>query len=153
MDSAASFGIQYKENSAVTEAPRLSLILLSAKSEDSLQGSVEKHSKYLQRYGSSRLRDLAYTLATRRQHYDHRTFCVSDGDKPLLAQPLVRTKNMPRSLIFVFTGQGAQWAEMGKKLITDFPSFRDNIKEMDNVLSRCNTPPSWNILGRIDISK
>jgi acyl transferase domain-containing protein len=78
---------------------------------------------------------------------------VSDGDKPLLAQPLVRTKNMPKSLIFVFTGQGAQWAEMGKKLSEAFPSFRDDIKEMDNILSRCNTPPSWNILGMIDGAK
>jgi acyl transferase domain-containing protein len=136
-----------------TKAPRLSLILLSAKSEVSLQGSVEKHSQYLQRHGSSRLRNLAYTLATRRQHYDHRTFCVSDGDGALLAQPPVRTKNVPRSLIFVFTGQGAQWAGMGKKLIEDFPSFRGDIEEMDNILSRCSTPPSWSILGMIDISK
>jgi len=60
---------------------------------------------------------------------------------------------MPRSLIFIFTGQGAQWAEMGKKLIEDFPSFRDNIKEMDNILAWCNTPPSWSIFGMIDVSK
>lgn len=153
MDSAASFGIQQGKNGAAAEAPRLSLLLLSAKSEAPLQGSVEKHSQYLQRHGSSRLRDLAYTLATRRQHYDHRTFCVSDGDEPLLAQTPVRTKNVPRSLIFVFTGQGAQWAEMGKKLIEYFPSFREDIKGMDNVLSQCKSPSSWKILGTIDVSK
>ena len=153
MDSAASFGIGKGKYGVATEAPRLSLILLSAKSEVSLRGSVEKHSQYLQQHGSSRLHDLAYTLATRRQHYDHRTFCVSDGDEPLHAQPPVRVKDVPRSLIFVFTGQGAQWAEMGKKLIEDFPSFRGDIKEMDNILSRCSIPPSWSILGMIRISK
>jgi acyl transferase domain-containing protein len=78
---------------------------------------------------------------------------VSDGDESLVAQPSVRTKNIARSPIFVFTGQGAQWAEMGKKLIEDFPSFQDDIKEMDIILSRCNTPPSWNILGMNDVSK
>ena len=153
MDSAASFGIGHGKYGVEIEAPRLSLILLSAKSEVSLQGSMEKHSQYLQQHGSCRLRDLAYTLATRRQHYDHRTFCVSDGVETLLAQPPVRVKNVPRSLIFVFTGQGAQWAEMGKKLIEDFPSFQGDIKEMDNILSRCSIPPSWSILGMIDISK
>jgi acyl transferase domain-containing protein len=153
MESAASFGIHQGSNGTAAEVPRLSLLFLSAKSEVSLKGSIEKHSEYVRQHGSSRLRDLAYTLATRRHQFENRTFCVSDGDEPLQAQTPVRAKNTPKSLVFVFTGQGAQWPEMGKQLIDDFPSFKADIEEMDSMLSQCHTPPSWKILGRIKISK
>jgi acyl transferase domain-containing protein len=125
------------------------LLLFSAKNENSLQGSVEKYSTYLQRHGPSRLRDLSYTLASRRDHYEQRTFAIAFGDEeePLFAQPSTRTKNIPRSLIFVFTGQGAQWAEMGKMLMEDFPAVLEDIRGMDKILSECHTPPAWSILG------
>lgn len=148
MDSAASFGIKQGSKTSEADAPRLGLLLFSAKSDASLHGSVEKHSKYVERHGASRLQDLAYTLATRRQHHDYRTFAVSDGEESLLTQPTVKAKHTPKSLVFVFTGQGAQWAQMGKKLIEDFPAVCEDLKDMDNILSQCHTPPSWSILGR-----
>ena len=147
MDSAASFGIKQERDIAEADAPRLGLLLFSAKSDVSLQGSVEKHSKYIERHGPSRLQDLAYTLATRRQHHDYRTFAVSDGVESLLTQPTVKAKNTAKSLVFVFTGQGAQWAQMGKKLFQDLPAVREDIQDMDHILSQCHTPPSWSILG------
>lgn len=148
MDSAASFGV--KQGSKVTEAdaPRLGLLLFSAKSDVSLQGAVEKHSKYIERHGPSRLQDMAYTLATRRQHHDYRTFAVADGVEPLITQSTAKAKNSAKSLVFVFTGQGAQWAQMGKDLIQDFPSVREDIQDMDSILSQCHTPPSWSILSK-----
>jgi len=151
LDSAASYGIKQETNGALGPAPRLSLLLFSAKSEVSLQGLVQKNYQYLEKHGSSRLRDIAYTLATRREHYEQRTFAVSDGEESLLTQPPARTKDTPKSLVFVFTGQGAQWAQMGKDLIQDFPSFRDDIRELDNILSQSHIPPSWSILGAVPI--
>jgi len=52
-----------------------------------------------------------------------------------------------RSMIFVFTGQGAQSAEMGKNLIDDFSSVRKNIQEMNIMLQAYHIPPLWNLLG------
>lgn len=147
MESAAAHGVNRPKLLATEQKPRLSLLLFTAKSDISLQESIDKHADYIQKHGSSRLGDIAYTLGTRREHHEHRTFCVSDGEEPLVALPSLRTKMTNRSTVFVFTGQGAQWAEMGKDLIEDFPSFKENIQEMDKILQECHTPPSWNILG------
>lgn len=147
MESASAYGVDRPRLLSTEQKPRLSLLLFSAKSDLSLQGSIEKHANYIRKHGSSRLGDIAYTLGTRREHHDHRTFCISDGEEPLVALPSFRTKTIARSIVFVFTGQGAQWAEMGKNLIDDFPSVERNIQEMDKILQDCHTPPSWNILG------
>ena len=147
LESAGFYGVDNLRMSIANEAPRLSLLLLSAKNDVSLQASVEKHAKYLEKHGPACLRDLAYTLATRRDHHEQRTFAICDGEEPLIAQPSARVKSTEKTLIFVFTGQGAQWAEMGKQLIDDFPSVRGDIAEMDRILSQCHTPPSWKIEG------
>ena len=149
LESAGFHGVKQPRMSTADEAPRLSLLLLSAKNDVSLQASIEKHAKYLEKHGPSRLRDLAYTLATRRDHHEQRTFAISDGHEPLIAQPSVRVKGTEKTLIFVFTGQGAQWAEMAKQLIDDFPSFEEDVAEMDQILSKCRTPPSWKIQGMV----
>lgn len=153
LESASHHGI--KKPAAVTEdeAPRLSLILLSAKNDHSLGLSVEKHSKYLEDRGPSCLRDLAYTLANRRDHYGHRTFAIADGANSLEAQPLTLIPKETKSLVFIFTGQGAQWAEMGRQLMEDFPSVQKTIDEMDAVLEHCHTPPLWNIGDEIRKNK
>ncbi|TVY84105.1 Highly reducing polyketide synthase FUM1 [Lachnellula suecica] len=145
LESASFYGVEKPQLSNADEAPRLSLILLSAKNDVSLRDSVDKHAKYLEKHGPSRLRDLSYTLASRRDHHEQRTFAISDGEEPFIAQPSTRIKNSAKSLVFVFTGQGAQWAEMGKQLIDDFESVRQDILEMDKILSESHTPPSWNI--------
>ncbi|KAF2875795.1 polyketide synthase [Massariosphaeria phaeospora] len=151
--SVNSFGIggsnAHAKKTTVEEAPRLSLLLLSANNDLSLQGSIEKHAQYLQKHGPSRLRDMAYTLATRREHHDYRTFTVSDGEEPLVTLPSARTKKVSKSVVFVFTGQGAQWAEMGRKLIDDFPSVREDLENMDTALAECLTPPSWKIIDEL----
>lgn len=148
LESASLYGIEKPSATTVDEAPRLSLLLFSAKNDHSLQASVAQHAKYLEKHGPACLGDVAYTLATRRDHHEQRTFAISDGEEPLVAQPSSRLKNAEKTLIFVFTGQGAQWAEMGRQLIEDFPSVEENIAEMDRILSQCHTPPSWKIRGR-----
>ncbi|EUC40640.1 hypothetical protein COCMIDRAFT_9515 [Bipolaris oryzae ATCC 44560] len=153
LESAAAHGVNRPKLLSAEQKPRLSLLLFTAKSDLSLQKSIDKHAEYIQKHGSSRLGDIAYTLGTRREHHEHRTFCVSDGEEPLVALPSLRTKMTNRSTVFVFTGQGAQWAEMGKDLIEDFPSVKENIQEMNKILQECHTPPSWNILEELSKSK
>ena len=147
LESVGFYGLDKPRISLANAIPRLSLLLLSPKNDVSLQASVEKHARYLEKHGSACLRDLAYTLATRRDHHEQRAFAICDGEEPLIAQPSARVKSTEKTLIFAFTGQGAQWAEMGKQLIDDFPSVRGDIAEMDRILSQCHTPPSWKIEG------
>jgi acyl transferase domain-containing protein len=147
LESAAAFGVKPRVTEDTARKSRLSLLLLTAKSEKSLQASVEKHAEYLEHNGATSLQDMAYTLATRRQFYEQRTFSVSDGQERLVTQSMSRTKDAPKSLIFVFTGQGAQWPEMGRSLMEDVPSFRDDLHKMDKLLAACSSPPSWTIIG------
>ncbi|KAL0569047.1 Mycolipanoate synthase [Marasmius crinis-equi] len=47
--------------------------------------------------------------------------------------PPVLSPRSPPPLVFVFSGQGSQHLHMGKQLFKDFPSFKQNILELDNV--------------------
>jgi acyl transferase domain-containing protein/NADPH:quinone reductase-like Zn-dependent oxidoreductase/SAM-dependent methyltransferase len=90
------------------------------------------------------LDSLAYTLATRREHLPTRGFCITDGadictfSEPFKVQLGLRT-------LFVFTGQGAQWAQMGKELLATYPDFLRDIKEMDKILQKQEQSPAWTL--------
>ncbi|KAF9870424.1 hypothetical protein CkaCkLH20_12091 [Colletotrichum karsti] len=48
-------------------------------------------------------------------------------------------------VVMVFSGQGAQWPEMGKDLFHADQAFRDDIRKMDSILKSLIHPPSWTI--------
>lgn len=144
LESGSFHGIQ-KQVAFSSEQPRLNLLLFSARSAQSLEASVEKYSKYIGKHGKTRLCDLAYTLANRRAHMEHRTFAITDGLDGLEAESTTKISTEIKSLVFIFTGQGAQWAEMGKQLMDDFPSVHDNIIVLDDILAKCQAPPTWTI--------
>jgi len=122
------------------------LLVFSAHSEVSLQKMISNYSEFIKRE-SFRLSDLAYTLSVRRHHWNVRSFCVSDG-KTLQAVPAVKTPKF-KGLLFIFTGQGAQWVGMGRELLGDFPTFANDIRKMDIWLAESSHPPSWKIEGML----
>lgn len=88
------------------------------------------------------LRDLAYTLNSRRSRLQWQTFAVAGSlvelsqaldDEPW-ANPEQRqtTVQTPR-LGFVFTGQGAQWPRMGVELMA-YEVFRHSVEQSDRYL-------------------
>jgi acyl transferase domain-containing protein len=123
--------------------PRPALLVLSATNTESLRANVVKHQQYVET-NPEKLKDIEYNLCNRREHLSNRAFCVTDGLSTLQFSPLTKPKKTP-TLVMVFTGQGAQWAEMGKELIADFPSFSQDVESMNNTLAKLNHPPSWNI--------
>jgi len=92
----------------------------------------------------SKIRDLAYTLGARREHLLHRAFCVTDGSEQPAISQFIKSGISP-NVVFVFTGQGAQWAGMGKELMEDYAVFRDVISEMEEVLAQLPQPCPWSI--------
>nr|ALQ32775.1 putative polyketide synthase [Fusarium babinda] len=100
--------------------PGKKLYVLSAKSESSLVAYLSALDKYLESVdGSDKfLKDLAYTLGQRRSHHSHRVAVVADSKQDLMTQlSLVRPKKIrDRTVSFVFTGQGAQHAQMATRL-------------------------------------
>jgi acyl transferase domain-containing protein len=118
------------------------LLVFSANSEGSLRKMVSNYEEFIHRE-SFRLSDLAYTLSVRRHHWNVRSFCVTDG-KTFQAAPVSRIPKF-KGVLFIFTGQGAQWSGMGRELIRDFSTFREDIQKMDRWLAESSHPPSWKI--------
>lgn len=54
------------------------------------------------------------------------------------------TSGRPK-ILGVFTGQGAQYAEMSKGFFETNSVYRDSIRAMDEVLQACPEPPAWRI--------
>jgi acyl transferase domain-containing protein len=149
IDSADSFGFYNKEpisNGQLANgktAPRSTLLVFSASHSDSLQQRVKDLQDYITK-NPKRLGDVAYTLNTRRDHLLHRAFSVTDGTATLEMNFADKVKSHPQ-VNFVFTGQGAQWSAMGKELVEDFPTFRADIRTLDNVLKTLPNAPDWTL--------
>jgi acyl transferase domain-containing protein len=126
----------------VEEIPRL--LVLSANHPDSLTKMIGKYREFVADSSVSR-RDVAYTLGVRREHMLHKAFAVIDGSAFDIS-PIIKS-NANRAAAFVFTGQGAQWPEMGKELMEHYDSFHADIKRMDESLAELKQAPPWRIKG------
>ncbi|PNY25088.1 Polyketide synthase [Tolypocladium capitatum] len=88
------------------------------------------------------LRDYAYTLNCRRSNLEWKGFVVADSLSDLASKvrdmdqaAVVRSsREKPPRLGFVFCGQGAQWATMGKDLLR-FDAFRISVEEASNYMA------------------
>ncbi|PYI02487.1 polyketide synthase [Aspergillus sclerotiicarbonarius CBS 121057] len=119
------------------------LMLFSAHSATSLQSSIATYQDYIQQ-GHNPLEDVAYTLANRRPHHSHRAYAVTDGPSSWQASTGEIVAPSPQ-IVWVFTGQGAQWPEMGAELLETNPTFRDTIHKLDRFLRSLPNPPPWTI--------
>lgn len=96
------------------------LFVLSARNENSLNSYLASFNEYLDEApeDAKYFRNLAYTLGQRRTFHPYRVAAVADSldtfqEKLSQAKP-VRAKD--RTFAFVFTGQGAQYAQMATGL-------------------------------------
>ncbi|KAL2824973.1 ketoacyl-synt-domain-containing protein [Aspergillus pseudoustus] len=130
------------------------LFTLSAYSAASLKKMIQIHHKWFQHRGEREsLADISYTLLHRRSALPYRLSVVAHDKASLLEQLgerllLSEIKPVPPELdlVAVFTGQGAQWAGMGRELLlAPTPSciFRDSIHTSRDVLHRLGA--KWNL--------
>jgi acyl transferase domain-containing protein len=128
-----------EQNNPSHEKPLRRLFTLSARSEHSLLHAVDDLSMYLERHDHVNLDDLSYTLTTRRSNFQWRSSTVARDVESLVktlgAKDLARVK-APRQVtnVFVFTGQGAQWARMGYHMISARNEFSRSIYRSDQLL-------------------
>ncbi|KAL4900418.1 hypothetical protein BDW74DRAFT_182748 [Aspergillus multicolor] len=143
LDSVSSFcGDSVRPVSTPCETGRL--IVVSARSTEALRQRIQAVADYANS-DLSKLHDLAYTLGTRREHLSHRAFIVVPPNEPLDEGSFQTGRDKAPEVTFVFTGQGAQWAGMGKNLLDTFPSARADIRSLDKALRSLPSGPSWSI--------
>ncbi|KAK1624733.1 putative polyketide synthase [Colletotrichum phormii] len=141
LDSAKLF---QREN-AKTAAHRHHLLLFSAQNPESLKSQISQVEEYARRH-EDHIANISYTLGARREQLAYRTFTVTQDGCPFQPSPVVHsTEKIPRYVNFVFTGQGAQWANMAIDLLGDFPSFLADIKHMDRMLQELHHAPLWSM--------
>ncbi|KAL3251548.1 hypothetical protein ABHI18_010586, partial [Aspergillus niger] len=120
------------------------LLVVSARSAESLQKRIEQIIQYANA-NQSVLHDLAYTLGSRREHLSHRAFTVAQPNEPISSSSFQSAADITPELVWVFTGQGAQWAGMGRGLIRAFPIARDCIMQLTKTLQQLPDGPSWSL--------
>ena len=140
---------------AVEASSRLQLIPFSARTDDSLQELLNVWSQSDQPF-SANFRDIAFTLQTGRKHFARRAFALTSNKQQLSAaiadsvtensasevgakedgsnaQRLFfgTNKAIKRKVVFLFTGQGAQYANMARDLYQEEPVFREALDACD----------------------
>ncbi|RYP39087.1 hypothetical protein DL767_002350 [Monosporascus sp. MG133] len=133
------------------DAARPYTLVLSANDAASLKSNIQALFKHLiNPRVNVNLPDLAYTLSERRSRLWHRAFVTTRNTEIEVNDFTVAKKSSQAPKIgFVFTGQGAQWPQMGKQLLQFFPLTRTILEELDQVLQTIRDPPKWSFVSEL----
>ncbi|KAI0003422.1 putative polyketide synthase [Xylariaceae sp. FL0662B] len=124
------------------------LLPFSAHDDQALKANVAVVSKCIKDFN---LADLLYTLGSRKSQLSRRAFSVIDSEAlesglSVDSMTFGKPSGSPAGRIgFIFTGQGAQWPEMGATLIHEYATFREVIRYLDDVLGHLQRKPAWTI--------
>lgn len=113
--------------------PAFCLLPLSAKSEAALLQVAARLADFLEQEDTIHLADVAFTLQNGRFHFSHRQAIVCHNKADAVAQlralnHSVQAAEAPQ-IIFLFSGQGAQYSGMAAQLYETAPTFRAAIDE------------------------
>ncbi len=105
-------------------------LVVSARSAAALAGQAERLAAFLE--GDVSLSEVAGALVSRRAVLDERAVVVAGSRAEAVAG--LRALNAsgsgtPRKVVWVFPGQGTQWAGMGRELLDESPVFAARIAE------------------------
>lgn len=127
----------------VTEENTLQSFLLSAKTSKALQETAANLQRFLQSESRSgfteskaeALNNIAYTLRHGRKAFEYRSVLAASSKEMLceqlqaLAKAAPRTKLLPPEgkTVFMFSGQGSQYIDMGRELYQTLPVFKERL--------------------------
>jgi phthiocerol/phenolphthiocerol synthesis type-I polyketide synthase E len=148
------------------------VLVLSAKTESALEAATTRLAAYLRQHPEGNLADVAATLQTGRRAFNHRRAFVSattteaadilDRKLPLLT---ANTRGRKPGVAFLFPGQGAQQAGMGRDLYENDPVFRAEVDrccewlkpelkvDLRDILYRANTADTEALLTQTALTQ
>lgn len=140
-----------------TLSPGKSLLLpISARTPDACDAFARAYATFAGAEGQPPLYDICQNAAVRRSHYEERLALTADSPEQLgrrlehylagnAGPGIARGRAVPSAteIVFVFSGQGSQWAQMGLGLQARFPIFGAALAECDAEVRRF---AGWSVL-------
>jgi acyl transferase domain-containing protein/SAM-dependent methyltransferase len=130
------------------------LLAVSARSAPALASLVAAYRDHLRVLPSDELADFVQSATVRRAHHEHRLAVVGRNASALADRLEARLDELPGPVagdaglpVFVYTGQGTQWAGMGRELLHTEPVFR---RAVESVASELNSLVGWDLLARLE---
>ncbi|MEN6353874.1 MAG: beta-ketoacyl synthase N-terminal-like domain-containing protein, partial [Bacteroidales bacterium] len=122
-----------REISVQKDSKQPELIMLSARSEYSLNRRKKDLIEFAEARPDINIRNIAYTLLTGRSHMSYRSFIVASGRNELLSGEGKfidgRSDELISKTAFIFPGQGSQYVSMGESLYHSDDQFRKLLDE------------------------
>ncbi|MCX5388022.1 type I polyketide synthase [Streptomyces sp. NBC_00083] len=129
------------------------LLVISARSEQSLDRLATAYARHLRPGGAGHhepLSEICAAAALRRDHHPYRMWVIGHSREEIAGRldALAAGEEITdggrgeagfgprRQTVFVFPGQGAQWPGMGRGLLRAFPAFRERMAECDAAIRR-----------------
>ncbi|WP_370444731.1 SDR family NAD(P)-dependent oxidoreductase [Amycolatopsis sp. CA-128772] len=131
------------ERPATEARPGVRAFVVSGRTEAALAAQAARLRDHLET-ADAPAADVAWSLAKSRAALDHRAVIVAEDPRADLAAlasgtpgPAVTTgvADVDGRVVFVFPGQGAQWAGMGARLLDESPVFAARIAECEAALA------------------
>ncbi|CAK8714590.1 Phthiocerol synthesis polyketide synthase [Candidatus Electrothrix gigas] len=134
------------ENPLALERP-VQIVTLSGRTEQALADQADQYHDYLTDHTDLNLTDVCYTANTGRVHFEYRLTAIAE-DRTELSTKLAaykkgetvaeltagKIKSEKPKIAFLFTGQGSQYADMGRELYETQPLFRKTMEQCDRIL-------------------
>lgn len=138
-----------------TKDASIKVVPITAKSPESMNLNCISLKNYLQQNRDTlRLDDISYTMSETREHHSLRTaFQVSSLEQlekglqefinNTASSLYVTGAASKRTLVYVFTGMGAQWPGMGRELLESDSAFRQAVQMFDEHFQKIS---GWSII-------
>ncbi|KUJ22238.1 BcPKS5, polyketide synthase [Mollisia scopiformis] len=152
---------------AFASIPAFTPLTISAASPTTLRSTLSDLSSYLKNSNlDANIRDLAYTLQTRRSILAYRKPIIATSIEEAITRidGLLADDNSSEnglttryydvstpSVLGVFTGQGAQWATMGARLIEESPFVAQRLAQLQRALATLpeGDRPDWTLTSQL----
>ncbi|KAI1738681.1 hypothetical protein F4680DRAFT_459720 [Xylaria scruposa] len=127
------------------------LLVWSASDEKALHRMLQQYESYIKAHDAGEtVKRLAYTLASRRSHMLWRAFSVVSDDSIAMSPRLPISRPARAStdvgIAFIFTGQGAQYVNMGLGLL-QYPIYEATLKRIDHIYRDLGC--EWSIFNQV----